>query len=92
MVWCGVVWLGEEARKRGLLFMAGAIGAFLCVVAPSVAISTVVAAGYTKRDRALAISFLAAEWKIAKPRVMCARLRKRLARYPDLDVWFVGVL
>lgn len=124
----GVVWLGERARKRGALFMAGALGAFLCVVAPSVAISTerfiapvdrsdmkgalrflagarkptdllvmrrsdsVVAAVYAKRDRALAMPFLAAEWKIAKPGVMCARLRKRLARYPEVDVWFVGVL
>ncbi|MEN9845567.1 MAG: hypothetical protein RIS36_714 [Pseudomonadota bacterium] len=124
----GVVWLGEGARKRGALLMSGALGAFLCVVAPSVAISTerfiapvdrsdmkgalrflaqarkptdllvmrrsdsVVAAIYTKRDRALAMPFLAAEWKIAKPGVMCARLRKRLAHYPEGDVWFVGVL
>ena len=36
----GVVWLGEGARKRGALFTAGALGAFLCVVAPSVAFST----------------------------------------------------
>ena len=36
----GVVWLGEAARKRGALFTGVALAAFLCVVVPSVAIST----------------------------------------------------
>lgn len=36
----GVVWLAEGARTRGVLFTGGALGALLCVVVPSVAIST----------------------------------------------------
>ncbi len=51
-----------------------------------------VAALYTKRNRALSMPVLLADWKIAKPHAMCARLRKRLASSPYRPIWIVGVL
>jgi hypothetical protein len=52
-----------------------------------------VAALYTRRDRSLAMPFLVSNWKITKPKGMCARLKRELAATtPGGQVWIVGVL
>ncbi|MEY4667435.1 MAG: hypothetical protein RL518_134 [Pseudomonadota bacterium] len=51
-----------------------------------------VATLYAKRDRSVQVPFLDANWKIAKPRTMCARLRKKVLHAQDQQIWIVGVL
>lgn len=52
-----------------------------------------VAALYTRRDRSLAMPFLVSNWKITKPKGMCARLKRDLAATtPGGQTWIVGVL
>jgi len=55
-------------------------------------VDATVAAIYMRSDRSLEIPLLESNWEIARADVMCARLRKRIARAAHHSIWVVGVL
>jgi len=55
-------------------------------------VDATVAAMYIRRDPSLVMPVLDSKWKIVRPEVMCARLKKRMATFPGRAIWVVGIL